>query len=675
MSDETKIYQLIVRQHPFAAPGLDDLLRSLKGEYGLDVYTAKQRLVGSGLVMFGKGSFEKTGKIAQLLQRYEFSCWQVLPKPIAVKPLRLRSLQTLADYLLLECQGSSVRLDKGTQVVGVLADVSGGLVDKHVKRLLAQNTYRGRDALDPLSQEELLPAIFQGQPVFDFYLLDSQGQPQNAVRVFPGRFNPAGLGEHATLSSRGNLEALLALVREYSQDFRLHCDFGLSQLPKCHVQRLDERPSTLDENLKSLNHYGWLLSRLQGDGLPVPKASVDDVGMTAGVAAAAVVGQPALGALLGAEGVSGAVPGLGEVARELRSAFSEEKADETKKKHADAPVKKDLPAPPERPDVKMTLGKMLTTIGTFLAVGFFILVAQGNGSVLGNIVRYGVHTGALSCFVAFFLLWSGFHFVRLKRKVENTPTSKVRSIAMGMVEVHGRAKRQYALVSPMTHSACVYFRLRKYRRENNNKWKLVRDVDSSHVSFQIDDGTGCVVVDPWGASVKAKTRQTGSPGQTPLTFTSFNDTEENEKWVEDVIYEGTTLYILGFAQPLREERQSLRDRTVAKLRELKLDRKALHRYDTDGDGQISEDEWQLARNDAEQVALKEHLNEGTSRKRQEENVIIRKPPQRSMPFVIAEAVSEAHLTRNYGLFSLPLILAGLALAGFFLFQLLTFLNS
>ena len=45
-----------------------------------------------------------------------------------------------------------------------------------------------------------------------------------------------------------------------------------------------------------------------------------------------------------------------------------------------------------------------------------------------------------------------------------------------------------------------------------------------------------------------------------------------------------------------------------------------------------------------------------------------------MPFVIAEAVSEAHLVRNYGLFSLPLMAAGLALAGFALYQLLKFLN-
>jgi hypothetical protein len=678
MTEETKIYQLVVRQVPVAIPELEDLLKELQHQFGLDAYTARQRLIGPGLVMFGKGALEKTGQITALLHRYGFACWQTLPEPPRLQPSRLRSLEIHNDHILFECQGGSVRLDRGSPTVGVFADISGSLIDKQIKRLLAQNTYRGRDALEPLSQAELVPAIFQGQAVFDFYLLDNLGQPQQAVRVLPGRFNPAGLGERSSLSARGNLEAMLGLVEEYAQDFRLHCDFGLSQLPKCQVQRLGASPSVVEDNLKSLTHYGWLLARLQGNGLPQEASStpVDEAALLSGIAAAAVVGQPALGAVIGADDTAGAMPGIEDVAREIRGAFADEKSSDVKTKAgADEPVKKDLPSPPERPEKKMSLGRMLTTVGTFLGFGIFVLVAKGDSSLLKFLVQYGVGTGLFTGLLAAFLFWSGLHYIRLKRKIENTPTSKVRSLAMGMVEVHGRARRQYALVAPMTQSACIYYRLRKYRRDKNNKWKLVRDVDSSHVAFQIDDGTGCVVVAPQGASVKAKTRQSGSPGQTPLTFTAVNNSDEDEKWVEDIIYEGTTLYILGFAQPLRAERRSLRERTVEKLRELKLDRKALHRYDADGDGQISEGEWQQARSDAEQTALKEHLAEGTERKRQEEHVIITRPPQRGMPFVIAEAVSEAHLVRNYGLFSLPLMAAGLALAGFAIYQLFMFING
>jgi len=675
MSDETTTYQLIVRQIPESGSELDELLRVLQGEYGLDSYTSRQRLIGSGLALFGKGSLEMTGKIAALLQLHGFACWQHLPTRPAFTPSRLRSLEIHNEHLLFACQNGVVKLERGTPVVGVFADVSGALIDKHVKRLLAQNTYRGRDALAPLSQKELIPAIYLGQPIFDFYLLDNHGQPQSAVRVLPGRFNAAGLGELATMSSRGNLEAMLALVEGYAQPFRMHCDFGLSPLPKCLVQRLDDGSVGVADNLKSLTHYGWLVAHLKGDGRPQAAGSVNGATLAANVAVAAVVGQPAFGAVLGGDGVAAVVPGLGEVAREVRNTLSDGEAQgEAKTARVEKPLKQDLPAPPERPEVRMSMPKILSLVGTFLVCLIFIAVTQGDRSLLRFMATYGLQAGVLPALVAAALLWAGFHFVRLKRRVENTPTSKIRSIAMGLVEVHGKAWRQYALVAPMTQSACVYYRLRKYRRENNNKWRLIKDVDSSHVTFQVDDGTGRVTVDPRGAAVKAKTRQSGYPGQSALTFTAFDSSDENEKWVEDVIYEGTTVYVLGFAQPIHEERRSLRQRTVEKLRELKLDRRALQRYDADDDGRISEDEWQVARSDAEQAALKEHLAAGTARKRQEEHVVIGRPSQRSMPFVIAEAASEAHLIRNYWLFSLPLLVAGLATAGFALYKLLEFLG-
>lgn len=675
MSDETTTYQLIVRQVPEGGCDLDGLLRVLQGEYGLDSYTSRQRLTGSGLALFGKGRLETTGKIAALLQLHGFACWQSLPTRPAFTPSRLRSLEVHNDHLLFTCQNGVVKLERGTPVVGIFADVSGALIDKHVKRLLAQNTYRGRDALAPLSRKELIPAIYLGQPIFDFYLLDNHGQPQSAVRVLPGRFNAAGLGELATMSSRGNLEAMLALVEEYAQPFRMHCDFGLSPLPKCLVQRLDDRSVSVEDNLKSLTHYGWLVSRLQGDGRPQAAGPVDGATLTASIAAAAVVGQPALGAVLGGDGTAAVVPGLGEVAREIRDALSDgETQGDAQVSRVKKPVKRDLPAPPDRPAARMSMRKILPLAGTSLVCLVFIAATQGNSSLLRFMAKYGLQAGVLPALVAAGLIWAGFHFVRLKRRVENTPTSKIRSIAMGLVEVHGKAWRQYALVAPMTQSACVYYRLRKYRRENNNKWRLIKDVDSSHVAFQVDDGTGRVTVDPKGAAVKAKTRQSGYPGQTALTFTAFDSSDENEKWVEDVIYEGTTIYVLGFAQPIRKERRSLRERTVEKLRALKLDRRALQRYDADNDGRISEDEWQAARIDAEQTALKEHLAEGTARKRQEEHVVIGRPSQRSIPFVIAEAASEAHLIRNYWLFSIPLFVVGLATAGFALYKLLEFLG-
>ena len=271
------------------------------------------------------------------------------------------------------------------------------------------------------------------------------------------------------------------------------------------------------------------------------------------------------------------------------------------------------------------------------------------------------------------LSWSGFYFILLKRQIENTPTSKIRSMAMGMVEVHGQARRVYALVAPISQTACAWYRIRKYRKDSRDNWKLVREEDSGHVPFQIDDGTGMVVVAPKGASVKAKIKHTSYQGQPGMSFTgsAFGD---NEKWVEEIVYEGASVYVLGYAQPLREERVSLRERTMAKLRQLKLDPRAMRRYDANGDGQIDQTEWEAARSDAEQMTLKEYLAEQSERKRQEEHLVIARPPQRRLPFVIAEAESEAHLTTRYGWFSLPLLLGGVVALVFAIFKFLQFMG-
>ena len=118
MSDETKTYQLIIRQRPAANPELDALLRELQGDFGLETYTARQRLIGPGLALFGKGGLEKTSRIKALLQLYGFACWLIeLQKP-AFAPDLLRSLEIHNDHIQFACQKGLVRLARGASVPG-----------------------------------------------------------------------------------------------------------------------------------------------------------------------------------------------------------------------------------------------------------------------------------------------------------------------------------------------------------------------------------------------------------------------------------------------------------------------------------------------------------------------------------------------------------------------------
>jgi hypothetical protein len=290
-----------------------------------------------------------------------------------------------------------------------------------------------------------------------------------------------------------------------------------------------------------------------------------------------------------------------------------------------------------------------------MGLGGMLLGVADKADLLQPVFHQALQTGVLPGAGAMALCWGAFACLRLKRFVENTPTSRIRSLAMGLVEVRGRAMRRYALVAPMTQSACVWYRLRKYRRDRNN-WTLTSQSDSTHVPFILDDGSGQVVVDPGGATVKARTEQTSYPGESTL-LGAVVDGGPDEKWVEELIYEGTTLYVLGYAHPAREVGPGLRGRTTEVLRRLKLDPHALRRYDTNGDGRLDADEWQSARADAERLAVAEQLK-GTSVPTVD-HVLLGKPP-RGLPFLIAEGQTGGELAGRYGWLGAALLVLGVA---------------
>ena len=260
--------------------------------------------------------------------------------------------------------------------------------------------------------------------------------------------------------------------------------------------------------------------------------------------------------------------------------------------------------------------------------------------------------------ISAFMFWSAFHFLRMKRQIENTPTSRVRSIAMGLVEVKGRALRKFALVSPMSHTPCAFYRLTKYRRERNNQWKVSSISSSGNVPFLLEDETGRVEIDPRGCRVSAGTKQEGTAGQLGLMHLSA---DSDDKWVEEVVVEGTLLYVLGYASVKRTEGPSLAEQKLEGLRELKRNPQQLNQFDHDGDGKISEQEWDQARSAVEEKVMRESLQQRQQRKKQEEYIVIGK--SKGHPLIISETPSEDHLTARYLLFSIPLFIAAAIATG------------
>ena len=654
-------YYLIVEQSTLPPEYVQSLLQLLATNFNLDIYLCRQRLLGKGLSLLTKGSLETLEKITLTLSEYKVACWLISPTKPAFVPQRIRSLQVNASSLSFGCQKKSVVFPKGSKVLAVFADLSGELANKSVKQLLTSHAYRGRDNVEHIQDGKIFQTILQGTPVLDLYLLDSDNSIVDGVRAFPGKFDPKGLGDKATLSSRQNLKAVLDLITtEYASELTLRTDFGLVNLPGCNRHRDNPKdPETIRQNLMSLTRYGWLMADLaQAEGANSKPAIADPEC------------DPLTAPMLTATGLTAAQPLLQEIQKTISNEMAHE-AETQRIKARNSTSQKSLPPPPEGG------GRQRWSTPAFwfgstggIAIGLLIAALQLDTShTLRNFITQIFASGLLTLCLAVLLFWYAFYFLRMKRQIENTPTSRVRSVAMGMVEVKGRALRKYATVSPMTHVACAYYRLTRYRRSKNNNWEVSSVASSHHVPFFLEDDTGQVEIDPSSCRVSAGSRQEGMPGQVGLFHV---DSDSHEKWVEETIVEGTLLYVLGYAEVKKAAGPTLSERKQKALRELKQNPQILKKYDTDGDGHISADEWDSARADVENQLFEQSLADNQKRKKQEDHIVIGK--RKGRPLIISETPSEEHLTARYLTYSLPLfILAGVA-TGLSIYLLIKYLH-
>ncbi|HEV3482956.1 MAG TPA: GIDE domain-containing protein [Candidatus Acidoferrales bacterium] len=110
---------------------------------------------------------------------------------------------------------------------------------------------------------------------------------------------------------------------------------------------------------------------------------------------------------------------------------------------------------------------------------------------------------AVGAIAGVFLFLRGFSMLRCKRLIMNTPSSKIRSASMGLVEISGAAKGPQTLPAGITGEACYYYRAMAWQLKysgRNREWKKVAD-ESLYVPFFIEDATGEALVDPQGAEL------------------------------------------------------------------------------------------------------------------------------------------------------------------------------
>ncbi len=656
---------LIVEQQQTPPENLPEILKNLSQKFQLDIYQCRQRLTGRGLSLLTKGKREPLEKISEFLQSTDYIHWLVKPSKSGFVPLKVRNLQVNSDRIIFGCQKKEAVFQKGATILAVFAETTGELADKSVKQLLSSYAYRGQDNIRHLKENKVHKIILQGKPVLDLYLLDDNLQVAEAVRILPGKFDPKGLGDRATLSSKHNLEQILKLAEEYAGEFHLQTDFGLANLPGCITRRDD--PDSLEtqrQNLLSLARYGWLMADLVKAGPIKPPQQDEENNLSGAVATAILMQNPTLAA-------EGQLEEILPIAKEISAEI--DKGSNDGERITTTPLDTADPGLPPPPPAKSGAGWSKPGVwsggaGAALFIFFFTLSETFDSGFLNQVAYYSFASGAIPFFIAILMFWYAFYFMRMKRQIENTPTSKVRSVAMGMVEVKGRAIRCYALISPMSNTPCVFYRLTKYRRNMKNQWQVSSVSSSDNVPFLLEDDTGRVEIDPSGCRVRAGSKQEGVPGQVGLMRL---DDDSDDKWVEEIIVSGTLIYVLGYASVKRAKGPSLTEQKIEALRELKRNPQDLQQFDHDGDGKISGEEWDAARAAVEEKIMQESLQKKQQRKKQEEHIIIGK--KKGRPLIITETHSEESLTSRFLYYSIPLFLAATMVTGGAVYLLLNYL--
>lgn len=100
----------------------------------------------------------------------------------------------------------------------------------------------------------------------------------------------------------------------------------------------------------------------------------------------------------------------------------------------------------------------------------------------------------------FFL--AGFRLLARKRLLLATPTSKIRSAAMGLVEVTGVAAGPYTTIAPITGKPCFLYQTTAWQQRNSDKdeWEKLAE-ETLHLPFFLGDSTGQLLIEPLGADL------------------------------------------------------------------------------------------------------------------------------------------------------------------------------
>jgi hypothetical protein len=124
-----------------------------------------------------------------------------------------------------------------------------------------------------------------------------------------------------------------------------------------------------------------------------------------------------------------------------------------------------------------------------------------------------------------FWFFKGFRVYREYRVLADTPEIPIRSIAMGLVEIHGKARpaAETLVNGPVSGIPCLFYKVdieRWVTDRQGGHWSHYR-TDANGLSFYLEDRTGKVLVDAHRAEydlMQSSRRETGGVGRGLLSL-------------------------------------------------------------------------------------------------------------------------------------------------------------
>ena len=159
------------------------------------------------------------------------------------------------------------------------------------------------------------------------------------------------------------------------------------------------------------------------------------------------------------------------------------------------------------------------------------------------------------------LFLHGFRDLRIRRLIRDTPTARIRSMAMGLVELNGTVAPRSSLAGPFSGRPCAHWEVDiSVPRDRGRGWQVVHRNRSGN-PFYLRDETGVALVYPQGSDCRINhgvSEVTGGLG-VPECYSRYMEEQGlrmrrlwqvgSMRFRERLLEEGQQVYLLGRAEP------------------------------------------------------------------------------------------------------------------------------